>query len=150
MHHEKQRKLRAKIWICVAFLLVTVAHYFFYRFSVDRLNSYPISQGLTFCCIIWTTVLLIAMWLRHAWSRYVMITMICFGIIGFSILALMVRSESVNPLPHLMKLAVFGIALYIAALVPLSVSTSWRYEFTRLSANMTAAEASAKTSNPEM
>ncbi|WP_245491826.1 hypothetical protein [Mesorhizobium sp. M1A.F.Ca.IN.020.32.1.1] len=32
----------------------------------------------------------------------------------------------------------------------LKASTSWRYEFTRLSANMTAAEARAKTSNPEI
>jgi hypothetical protein len=111
----------------VTFLLVTGAHYFFYKFSIDRLNSYPISQGLLFGCVLWTTVLFGAMWLRYMWSRYVMITMICFGMIGFGVLAMLVRSDSVNPLPQLMKLAIFGIGLYAIALVPLSASSSLRH-----------------------
>lgn len=121
------RKIRARIWLGVTLLLITGAHYFFYKFSIDRLNTYPISQGLTFGCVLWTTVLFGAMWLRYTWSRYVMITMICFGMIGFGVLAMLVRSESVDPLPGLMKLAVYGIGLYAIALVPLSASSSLRH-----------------------
>jgi hypothetical protein len=113
--------------MCVILLLISGAHYFFYKFSTDRLNSYPISQGLTFGCVLWTTVLFGAMWLRYTWSRYVMVTMICFGMIGFSVLAMMVRSESVDPLPQLMKMVVYGVGLYAVALVPLSASSSLRH-----------------------
>ena len=123
----KRRNLRARLWIGVTLLLVTGAHYFFYKFSTDRLNNYPISQGLTFGCVLWTSVLFGAMWLRYSWSRYVMITMICLGIAGFSVLALMIRSESVDPLPQLMKLVVCGVGLYGAALIPLSASASLRH-----------------------
>lgn len=127
-HHDlKQRKIRARIWIFVIILLVSGAHYFFLKFSYDPLNNYEISKGLTFGCIIWTTVLFGAMWLRHTWSRYVMITMICFGMIAFCLIAMTVRSESVNPLPQLMKLVVYGVGLYAVALVPLSASSSLRH-----------------------
>lgn len=111
----------------VILLLVTGAHYFFYKFSTDRLNNYPISQGLTFGCVLWTTVLFGAMWLRYGWSRYVMITMISVSMTGFSLLAMMVRSESVDPLPQLMRLVVYGVGLYAVALVPLSASSSLRH-----------------------
>lgn len=111
----------------VILLLVTGAHYFFYKFSTDRLNNYPISQGLTFGCVLWTTVLFGAMWLRYGWSRYVMITMISVSMAGFSLLAMMVRSESVDPLSQLMRLVVYGVGLYAVALVPLSASSSLRH-----------------------
>ena len=84
MSHASRRKIRARIWLCVILLLLTGAHYYFYRFSIDRLNTYPITQGLTFGCVLWTTVIWGAMWLRHAWARYVMIALICLGIIAYS------------------------------------------------------------------
>ena len=111
----------------VIVLLLTGAHFFFYRFSVDHLNSYPVSQGMTAGSVIWTTALLFAMWLRYAWSRYVMIATICLAMVGFSIVALLVRSESVNPLPELMRLVAAGLLFYALALIPLSVSSSLRH-----------------------
>ncbi|MDR3406000.1 MAG: hypothetical protein P4L99_26175 [Chthoniobacter sp.] len=127
MPHDKKRKLRAKMWMGVAFLLLSGAHYLFYRFSTDPLNNYSVSQGLTAGSVIWTTVLFGAMWLRYSWSRYVMITTICFAMFGFGAVALMVRSESVNALPQLMRLVAGGLVLYALALIPLSVSSSLRH-----------------------
>jgi hypothetical protein len=121
------KKMWARAWLCVILLLITGAHYFFYRFSSDPLNSYPVSQGLTFGCLLWTSVLWGAMWLRYGWARYLMITMICLAIAGFSLLAMLVRGDSVDPLQHLMKLAIFGILFYIAALVPLNTSSFLRH-----------------------
>jgi hypothetical protein len=66
------------------------------------------------------------MWLRYGWSRYVMITMICFAMVGFSGIALLVRGESIDPLASLMKLVVLGVFFYAVALIPLSVSSSLR------------------------
>jgi hypothetical protein len=127
MMHARRRKIRARIWLCAIFLVVTGAHYFFSRFSFDRLNSYPISRGLSFGCVLWTTVLLGAMWLRYAWARYVMITMICLAIIGFGLVAMLVRGESVNPLPELMRPVIYGLLLYAVALIPLGASSSLRH-----------------------
>ncbi|MEP6668522.1 MAG: hypothetical protein ABJF10_05180 [Chthoniobacter sp.] len=127
MPHARKRKLHARIWLGVVFLLLTGAHYFLYRFSVDRLNNYPISQGLMAGSVLWTTVLLGAMWLRYAWSRYIMIATICVAMIGFSVVALLVRSESVNALPHLMRYVAGGLLFYAFALIPLSATSSLRH-----------------------
>ncbi|MEI9895662.1 MAG: hypothetical protein WDN28_17685 [Chthoniobacter sp.] len=126
MLNTKKAKLHARLWIGLAFLLLTGAHFLFYRFSFDHLNNYPISQGLTAGCVLWTSALLVAMWLRYAWSRYVMIVMICGALAGFSVIALMVRSESVNALPQLMQRVAGGLVLYALALIPLSASRALR------------------------
>ena len=126
MSHASRRKIRARIWLCVIFLLLTGAHYYFYRFSVDRLNTYPIAQGLTFGCVLWTTVIWGAMWLRHTWARYVMVTLICLGIVAYSWIALLVRGESMNSLPELTRLVVYGLMLYTTTLVPLGASRALR------------------------
>ena len=116
----------ARIWLCVVLLLITGAHYFFYRFSSDPLNTNHISIGITCACLIWTTVLWVAMWLRYTWARYLMITVMCLAIGGFALLAIMVRSASIDPLPHLMKQVLFGIILYVVALIPLTISAMLR------------------------
>jgi len=111
----------------VTFLLLTAAHVLFYRFSFNSLNTYPVAQGMTAGSVLWTTVLLVAMWLRYAWSRYVMVATICAAIVGFSIVALLVRSESVDALPQLMRFVIGGLLLYALALIPLSASASLRH-----------------------
>ena len=126
MSHASKRKIRARIWLCVVLLLLTGAHYYFYRFSIDRLNTYPVAQGLTFSCVLWTTVVLGAMWLRHGWARYLLIALICLGIVSFSWIMLLLRGESLNPLPELTRVVVYGLLLYTAALVPLGASRALR------------------------
>src|SRR5947209_4332869 len=122
----RTKKRWARVWLCLNLLLITGAHYFFYRFSSDPLNSYRVSGGITAGCIIWTSVLWVAMWLRHIWARYLMITVICLAAAGFSLIAMMLRGDSIDPLSHLMKLAAFGILLYLVALVPLTASALLR------------------------
>lgn len=122
----RTKKIWARVWLCVVLLLITCAHYLFYRFSSDPLNTYRVSGGLTFGCIMWTGVMWVAMWLRHTWARYMMITVMCLAIGGFSLLAILVRGASIDPLLHLMKQVVFGILFYIAALIPLTTSAMLR------------------------
>jgi len=126
MSHASRRKIRARIWLCVILLLTTGAHYYFYRFSVDRLNTYPIAQGITFGCVLWTTVVWGAMWLRYNWARYLMVALLCLAIISFSWIALLIRGESMNPLPELTRLVVYGLMLYAVALIPLGASHALR------------------------
>jgi hypothetical protein len=126
MQHYAKRKLWARIWIIMIFLLLVGAHWFVYRLSTDSLNTYRVSLGLTFGCALWSIVLLAAMWLRHAWARYVLGALICAAIIGFGALILLLRSESVAPMPAATRDAVGGILLYMAALVPLGASHALR------------------------
>ena len=127
MPQTKHRKLRARIWLCAVFLVLTAAPYFFYRFSIDRLNTFAVTRGMTFGCVLWTTVLLGAMWLRHGWARYVLISLLCLGVVGFGLIALMLAKESVDPLPGPVRAVVCGMGLYVLALIPLGASRSLRY-----------------------
>jgi len=126
MSHASRRKIRARIWLCVILLLITGAHYYFYRFSIDRMNTYPIAQGITFGCVLWTTVVWGAMWLRYNWARYLMVAVVTLAIISYSWIALLVRGESMNPLPELTRLVVYGLMLYAVALIPLGASRALR------------------------
>jgi hypothetical protein len=126
MSHASRKKIRARIWLFIILLLLSGAHYFFYRFSINRLNTSSITPGLTFGCVLWTTVIWGAMWLRNGWARYVMIALICLGIFSYGWIAMVVREESIDPLPELTRMVVYGLMLYTAALVPLSASRTLR------------------------
>jgi len=128
MQHSRKRKLWAKIWIAVTFLLLMAAEYFFLRFCRDSMNTYlAISWGMTFGCTLWTTVLLGAMWMRYGWARYVLVTLICLAIIGFGAIILVMRSESVAPLTTATRAVVIGMFFYAMALIPLGASHALRH-----------------------
>ena len=88
------------------------------------MNTFAVTRGLTFGCVLWTTVLLIAVWLRHAWARYVLITLICLAILVFGLLALTLAKETVDSIPLLVRMVTAGLVLYALALVPLGGSRS--------------------------
>ncbi len=110
----------------MVFLLLMAGQWFFYRFSTDSMNTYPISQGMTFGCTLWSVVLLGAMWLRYGWARYALIVLLCLAIVGFGAVALLLKSEMLSPIPGTLRLAIFGLLLYALALVPLGASADLR------------------------
>jgi hypothetical protein len=126
MISTKTKKIWGRFWLGITLLLMTGAHYFFYRFSSDPLNTYRISGGVTCGCVVWTSVLWVAMWLRHMWARYLTITVICIAIASFCLLAMLVRQDSIDPLLHQMKLVAFGVLFYVAALIPLTWASMLR------------------------
>ena len=107
------------MWLAVVLVLISGAHVLFYQFSVSPLNTIPVSFGLTLGLLLWTTVLMVAMWVRRAWSRYAMIAFLVLGMAAYGLIYLKVRGESPEPLPGLLRLAVGGMVLYGLALVPL-------------------------------
>jgi len=127
MTQTKHRKLRARIWLCLVFLVLTAAHYFYFRFSINPLNTFAVTRGMTFGCVLWTTVLLGAMFLRYAWARYVLISLLCLAILSFGLIALILTHQSVDPLPGPVREVVCGLGLYVLALIPLGASRSVRY-----------------------
>ncbi len=121
-HSRAQRILAGRIWVGLVFLILTAAHYFLYRSSNDPANSFPVTRGLTVACIIWTTVLLGAMWMRYSWARYTLITIICLTIIVFGILAMIEASNTPGPMPRHVRIDLLGLLIYGVALFPLSKS----------------------------
>jgi hypothetical protein len=119
-----KHKLQARIWILIVFVLLTVAHYCFYRFSVEPQNTFAITRGATFGCVLWSTVLLAAMWLRHAWARYLLIALICLAISGFGLTALVLGKTVLEPASFAMRMVVGGTVFYAVALVVLWASRS--------------------------
>ena len=124
MSHTRVRKLKARLWLTLIFLILSGAHYCFYRYSIDPLNSVAVMRGVTFGCVLWTSVLLGVVWFRQAWARYLLIALVCLAIIGFGVSALVLGNESSQPLPNLMHLVIGGLILYAVALVPLGISRS--------------------------
>jgi hypothetical protein len=126
MPHLLKRKVWARIWILVVFLILMAGQWYFYRFSMDSMNTYAVSKGMTFGCALWSTVLLGAMWLRYGWARYFLIVLLCLAIIGFGAVALLLKSEMLSPIPGPTRSVIFGLLLYTLALVPLGASHDLR------------------------
>jgi hypothetical protein len=126
MSTVKRHKLRARLWLCFIFCALTGAHYFFYRFSIHPLNPYAVTRGLTFGLVVWTAVLLVAMWLRHGWARYVASSVMVLAIFGFGFAVMMLNRQSANPIPDATQEVLGGLVLYVIALVPMAGSQSLR------------------------
>jgi hypothetical protein len=118
-------KLQARIWLFVVFLLLTAAHVCFYYFSVDPRNPYPLTRGGTFGCVLWSTVLVVAIWLRRGWARYLLVALICAAIGGFGVTMLLTGKEVIEPAS--MRMVASGLALYAIALMPLWMSRALTY-----------------------
>ena len=125
MSHYR-RKLWARIWIILSFLLLLGGQYFFYRFSTDSVNSYAVSRGMTFGCALWTVVLVGAMWMRYGWARYILGALSCLAIVGFVAVALMLKSDLLIPMPSAMRAVTIGVAFYVVGLIPLGASQDLR------------------------
>ena len=126
MQTAKRHKLRARLWLCFIFCSLSGAHFFFFRFSLPPLNPYGLTRGLTFGLVLWTTVLTVAMWLRHGWARYVAGTLMVIAIFGFGFTLLALDRQSVHRIPDAMQEVIGGLVLYTIALIPLVGSSSLR------------------------
>jgi len=119
-------KVRARIWICVLFLLLSAADYVLLRFTYDPFNPIPLLSGLAVLSALCTKVMLIGIWRRMSWARYALATLLVVSILAFSI-ALVVMIGGGVPRPKgLTKKPLAGIGLQVLALIPLAKSRSIR------------------------
>lgn len=122
-------KLRARIWICVIFLVLCGADYLLLTFSFNRSISDRLQplMGLAVLGAIFTKVLLIGMWRRMGWARYALGTVLFLSIMGFAVGMFVIFGEgTVVREPGVVKKLVAGMALQALALVPLARSRSIR------------------------
>lgn len=122
----KRQKIFAYLWLLVTAILLGLGHFLFFHFSFHELNPFPITRGLCFASRLWSTALLIAMVLRHAWARYVLIAWLVVAIAGFSMATLFMNSRSAKPVPGPTQTAVAGLVLYALALIPLGAARPLR------------------------
>jgi hypothetical protein len=108
------------------FLVLMGGNFFLYRFSTDSLNTYGSTLGITIGSALWATVLLGAMWFRNGWARYVLGTLVCLAILWYSGVILVLRGETVVPMPNATRAVVEGLLCYAVALIPLGASHALR------------------------
>lgn len=121
-----KKKLRARLWLLAVLVVLAAANYLLFQFSFHEMNPFPITRGISFGSSLWSLALLIAMWLRLGWARYVLVTWLVLVILVQGLFVLRMNSQSVNPLPEPTRIALIGLGLYALALVPLGASSSLR------------------------
>ena len=124
-HSHTFRKRVARIYLVGIFLLVGVADALLARFSVSPVSPWLI--GVLFGQSISSVLLLIGIWRRQMWSRYVLIGLLFATIAIFSLAALMLSTHPESPLRPALMLVCPGIACMIAANTWLIVSKRIQY-----------------------
>jgi hypothetical protein len=119
-------KLRARIWICVIFLLLSGADYLLLKFTYDPFNPFPLLSGLAVLSALSTKMMLIGMWRRMSWARYSLGTLLCVSILAFAIALVVIVSGGIPRPQGLTKKPLAGIGLQVLALIPLAKSRSIR------------------------
>jgi hypothetical protein len=123
---QRHSKVRARLWLTFIFCALAAANFLLFQFSFHPLNPFPITKGLTFGSSLWSAALILGMWLRLGWARYVLIAWLAVAILAFGLTALMMNSRSVKPLSEPTRVVIGALGLYALALVPLGMSRSLR------------------------
>ena len=135
-HSPPNWKLRARVWICVLFLLLSGADYLLLRFTFtenDRDNPMlsmtgmaPLLSALAVLGALGSKLLLVCLWRRLSWARYALGTLLALSIAGFAMALIFIASSNLPRSPGLLKKPLVAMALQSMALVPLARSRSIR------------------------
>ena len=132
-HVPPNWKVRARLWICAIFLLLSGADYLLLRFCYDPGNpllamtgTAPLLTALAVLSALGSKVLLICLWRRLGWARYALGALLALSIAGFSLAMFFIFGGNLPRPSGMMKKPVLAMALQAMALVPLSYSRSIR------------------------
>lgn len=124
-HSHLYRRRAARIYLVGILLLIGAADALLARFALHPRS--PWLLGVLFGQSLSSTLLLIGVWRRQMWSRYVLIGVLFGTIAIFSLAALMLNSTPEIPLRPALVMLVPGIASLIAANTWLIVSKRIQY-----------------------
>lgn len=132
-------KVRARLWICAIFLLLSGADYLLVRFCYDPSNplvamtgTAPLLTALAVLSALGSKVLLICLWRRLGWARYTLGALLALSIAGFSLAMFFIIGGHLPRPAGMMKKPVLAMAMQALALVPLSYSRSIRRQMNPL------------------
>ena len=114
-HHHRHRLRTARLLLVAVFLAFTIAEILLWYFTNHRSNPWPFLRGHVIGSALATTALLIGIWRRTLWARYVLIVFLWYLIAVFGIVVTVITSGEpfVDRRPVLA--AVISVVLYLAS-----------------------------------
>jgi hypothetical protein len=79
--HEYEVVRSARLLLIGIFVMLRIADIAMYYYSIHAPHPVPAVRGHAIINIMWTTVFLIALWMRRTWARYVLI--VYMGYVAF-------------------------------------------------------------------
>jgi hypothetical protein len=90
--HHRQRRRSARLMLVLLFVTFSVAEALLWYFTNHRLNPWPFLRGHVVGGALITTVLLVGVWRRNLWARYVLIMFLWYLIAVFGIVAIVITN----------------------------------------------------------
>lgn len=122
-----RRKLIARLWLVLIFLFLRGADVLLVWFAFHPFNPWPSLKGLAIGSAITTTALLIGLWRRSAWTRYVLVGVIVFTGILFALPYMIFLNNPVVGDEEPKKAVLTGVIVYFLCAVPLIRSRRIHY-----------------------
>jgi len=104
-----------------------IAEVLLWYFTNHRLNPWPFLRGHVVGSALATTLLIVGIWRRNLWARYVLIVFLWYLIAVFGIVVLVVVGDEYKMERQPMAAALIALAIYVAANVVLICSRRIQY-----------------------
>lgn len=109
------RRRRGRTWLALILVVLTVANLSLGYYCAHRMNPWPVLLGLVVGGMLTQLLLIVAIWRRQPWARYVLIFYLwaAIGVFGIAILSLTNDLSRIDRKPF--AAAVAGVCLYLLA-----------------------------------
>lgn len=114
-HRHMHRRRVARIMLFLVFCALTAAELLLWYFTTHRVNPWPFLQGHVVGSALVTTVLLVALWQRNFWARYILIVILWYLVAVFGIVVLVIAGEEFRVDLAPVSAAVGALLLYISS-----------------------------------
>lgn len=113
IHRHRQRRRIARLFVILIFGGFCIAEALLWYFTTHRLNPWPMLRGQVIGSALASTALLVALWQRKFWARYVLIIFVWYLVAIFGIVALVVTSDEYKAERKPVAAAVAAVGIYI-------------------------------------
>lgn len=112
---HRHRRRTARLLLVLVFLAFTVAELLLWYFTNHRSNPWPFLRGHVIGSALVTTALLIGIWRRILWARYVLIVFLWYLISVFGIVVTVITSGEQFMDRTAVIAAIVAVVLYLAS-----------------------------------
>ena len=113
-HRHRHRRRTARLLLLLVFVALSVAEILLWHFTNQRTNPWPFLRGHVIGSALATTALLVGIWRRQLWTRYVLIVFLWYLVGIFGIVVTVISSGEYMMDRRSVAAAVIGVALYLA------------------------------------
>ena len=126
-HDRGHRTKHARTFLLIAMVLQRLGDAAVIWFTFQSANSMSLLRGVALGSLLCTSVLLVGVWRRLRWARYLLTGFNWIYIMGFAFVALLAWSEEPPTITSPYVAVIAGVALYAAANVILVRSRRVRH-----------------------